>query len=109
MAKLLLKDIHCPLHRTLSIVGERWTGLILRELVRKGPRKYYELSEVLEGISPNLLSSRLKTLMKHQIVQKELYSEHPPRYVYSLTSRGRSLKPVLETLKNWGKAHTRYK
>jgi DNA-binding HxlR family transcriptional regulator len=96
---------YCPLFRTLDIIGDRWTILILRDLVLEGPRKFHELQSSLTGISPNTLSARLKTLEEHAIVGRRLYEEHPPRAEYALTEKGNELRPVLRALRSWGEKH----
>lgn len=97
----------CPVARTLSIIGERWTIMILRDLVRDGPRKFQDLERSLEGISPNTLSDRLKTLEENGIVAQRFYEDHPPRAEYVLTEKGRELRPVIKELRDWGEKHTR--
>ena len=92
--------------RTLEIIGERWTILILRDLLRDGPRRFNDFEQSLPGISPNTLSGRLKTLEEASIVARRLYQEHPPRAEYFLTEKGRELGPVLKALGNWGEKHT---
>lgn len=92
----------CPVARTLDIVGERWTMLILRDLVLRGPRRYQDLQESLAGIAPNTLSARLKDMESHGLVERKLYNERPPRLEYHLTAKGRSLAPVLRALRDWG-------
>lgn len=92
----------CPVARTLDIVGERWTMLILRDLVLRGPRRYQDLQESLAGIAPNTLSVRLKDMESHGLVERKLYNERPPRLEYHLTAKGRSLAPVLRALRDWG-------
>jgi DNA-binding HxlR family transcriptional regulator len=99
-------DSHCPVARTLEIIGERWTILILRDLVIDGPRKFQDLLRSLSGISPNTLSARLKTLEESGIVARRFYEDHPPRAEYGLTDKGRDLRPVLRTLREWGHKHT---
>jgi len=99
-------DRVCPVARTLEIIGERWTLLILRDLFRDGPRKFHDLERSLTGISPNTLSARLKTLEEGGIVERHFYEEHPPRAEYRLTSTGRELQPVLKSLADWGRRHT---
>ncbi len=98
-------DRYCPIARTLDIVGERWTFLILRDLVLDGPRKFQDLEKSLSGISPNTLSARLKTLEDNGIVERRFYSDHPPRAEYVITAKGMELRPVLRTLKAWGEKH----
>jgi DNA-binding HxlR family transcriptional regulator len=101
------RDRYCPIARTLDIIGDRWSILILRDLVLDGPRKFSDLQEALNGISPNTLSSRLKTLEDHGIVERRFYDQHPPRAEYVITARGRELRPILKTLKEWGDRYTR--
>ena len=97
---------YCPIARTLEVIGERWTFLILRDLVLDGPRKFQDLERSLSGISPNTLSARLKTLEENGIVERRFYAEHPPRAEYVITTKGRELRPILKTLKKWGERHT---
>ncbi|MEM9360526.1 MAG: helix-turn-helix domain-containing protein [Pseudomonadota bacterium] len=104
MAKHYALD--CPLARTLDIIGERWTILVLRDLFLAGPRRYQDFVDSLTDISPNTLSDRLKTLEAHGIVERHFYSDHPPRAEYRLTSKGKELGPVLKSLRAWGLKHT---
>jgi DNA-binding HxlR family transcriptional regulator len=99
---------HCPIARTLDVVGERWTILILRDLVVGGPRKFQDFERSLSGISPTTLSARLKRLEEAGIVERRFYEQHPPRAEYLLTERGNELRPVLKALFEWGKRHTEY-
>jgi DNA-binding HxlR family transcriptional regulator len=99
-------DPNCPVARTLEIIGERWTILILRDLVVEGPRKFQDFLASLSGISPNTLSARLKTLEDSGIIERRFYEDHPPRAEYVLTEKGRDLRPVLRTLRDWGQKHT---
>ena len=94
----------CKIAATLNIVGDRWTILVLRDLFQ-GRRRFNDLLESLEGISPNLLADRLKRLEKNAIVTRVLYSEHPPRAEYHLTEKGKALEPVIEAMRDWGKAY----
>jgi DNA-binding HxlR family transcriptional regulator len=96
----------CPVARTLEVVGERWTVLILRDLFLRGPRRFQDFQESLAGIAPNTLSARLKALEDSGIVARELYSEHPPRLEYQLTEKGRSLGPVIKAMRDWGLKNT---
>jgi DNA-binding HxlR family transcriptional regulator len=80
--------------------------LILRDLLLDGARKFQDLHDSLEGVSPNTLSDRLKKLMQNGIIERRLYAEHPPRAEYLLTSKGRELRPVLRALREWGETHT---
>jgi DNA-binding HxlR family transcriptional regulator len=100
-------DRYCPIARSLDIVGDRWTLLMLRDLVLDGPRKFQDFEQSLTGISPNTLSARLKTLEENGIVEHRFYSDHPPRAEYVLTAKGVELRPVLRALKAWGEKHNR--
>src|SRR2546423_11265960 len=100
-------DMRCPVARTLDIIGERWTILILRDLLREGPRKFQDFELSLTGISPNTLSARLKRLEEAGIVERHFYEQHPPRAEYVLTPKGRGLPPVLRALLDWGSTHPR--
>lgn len=99
-----LKD--CPVARTLDQIGERWTILILRDLFLHGPRRYQDFQESLTGVAPNTLSARLKELEADGLISRRLYSERPPRLEYQLTDKGRSLGPILRSLREWGRSNT---
>lgn len=92
------------LEKTLSILGSKWTLLILREL-SDGTKRFGQLQKSLKGISPKTLSSRLQELEEEGIVVKKVYPEVPPRVEYSLTPRGESLKKVLVALFEWVAEH----
>ena len=108
-ANSALYDMRCPIARTLDIIGERWTILILRHLVVGGPRKFQDFERSLAAISPNTLSARLKRLEEAGIVERRFYEQHPPRAEYLLTKKGEELRPVLRALYDWGQHHTRYR
>ena len=99
-------DMRCPIARTLDIIGERWTILILRDLLLEGSRKFQDFQQSLAGISPNTLSARLKRLEESGVVERRFYEQHPPRAEYLLTAKGRALGPVLKALLDWGRSHT---
>src|SRR5579862_664342 len=95
---------YCPIARTLDLLGDKWTLLIVRELLR-GKRRFRDIEAGLPGIPPNLLSDRLKVLEHAKVVNREYFRELPPRVEYSLTDRGAELEAVLESLAGWGMAH----
>jgi DNA-binding HxlR family transcriptional regulator len=97
-------DQLCPIARTLDVIGERWTLLIIRELFF-GFDKFSVLKERLPGIPSRVLSERLKKLEEHGLVARRVYSQHPLRAAYRLTDLGQSLKPVLGAIASWGMAH----
>jgi len=94
----------CPVAKSLEIVGERWTLLLVRDLL-DGPRKFQDFHASLPGIAPALLSERLKLIEEHGLVTRRLYSEHPPRAEYTLTDKGRDLGVVIGALASWGSRH----
>jgi DNA-binding HxlR family transcriptional regulator len=92
---------HCPVARTLDVVGDRWTILVLRDL-SWGRRRFSTLLDSLRGISANLLSDRLKRLEGHGMIERVFYSDHPPRAEYRLTAKGKAFIPVLVALRDYG-------
>ena len=98
---------NCPVARTLDIIGERWTLMILRDFFLHGPRRFQDLQESLTGVAPNTLSARLQSLEANGLVERHAYSEHPPRLEYRLTDKGKSLGPVLRAMRDWGERNTR--
>src|SRR5437588_662584 len=98
-------DSRCPVARTLDVIGERWTILILRDLLRFGPQRFQDFATSLPGSGPNTLSARLKQLERHGLITRRFYAEHPPRAEYVLTDKGRALQPVLKALFAWGTKH----
>lgn len=92
----------CPVARSLDVIGEKWTLLILRDLMRKGALRFQALEAGLPGVAPNTLSARLKALEAQGVIATRLYEQHPPRYEYYLTEKGEALGPVLKALRAWG-------
>lgn len=95
----------CPVARTLDLIGERWTILLLRDLLLQGPRRFQDFQTSLPGIAPNTLSARLKSLEDNGLVRRQLYNERPPRLEYVLTDKGKSLGPILKAMRDWGAKH----
>src|SRR5262245_66681142 len=100
-------DLRCPVARTLDIIGERWTILVLRDLLLEGPRKFQDFERSMPGISPNTLSQRLKKLEERGLVARRFYADHPPRAEYILTAKGRAPGPPHKTLLEWGQKDPR--
>jgi DNA-binding HxlR family transcriptional regulator len=92
---------HCPVAKTLDVLGDRWTLLIVRDLLR-GKTRFKDLELSLRGIPTNILADRLKLLESHEVVQREYYSEHPPRAEYRLTRQGEELASVIAAIAAWG-------
>jgi DNA-binding HxlR family transcriptional regulator len=94
----------CPVAKTLEVIGDRWTLLVVRDLLR-GTQRFQDLLGSLPGIAPNILSARLKLMEEHGLIRRTLYSDHPPRAEYALTDRGRELGMVVGALAAWGGRH----
>jgi DNA-binding HxlR family transcriptional regulator len=95
---------NCSIARPLSILGERWTLLVLRE-ISLGSRRFDEIQSAL-GVATNVLSARLATLVDEEIVERRPYSEHPERFEYRLTKKGADLQPILLAFLRWGDTYT---
>jgi DNA-binding HxlR family transcriptional regulator len=91
----------CPIARTLDIVGDRWTLIILRDLFF-GRTKFSEFRDASPAPPPKLLSARLKMLTDEGLIERNVYSEHPLRADYRLTERGHTLLPVILAIGKWG-------
>ncbi len=99
-----VEPVSSPLSAALDAVGDRWTLLLIEELLA-GPARFGELQERLGGIAPNVLSQRLSRLEADGLVATQPYSERPPRYVYELAAPGHELAGALRLLANWGARH----
>jgi len=95
-------DLRCPVARAINAVGDGWSTLILRDLYQKKTCKFQDFQRSLQGVVPSTLSHRLKRLEADGLIEREIYSEHPVRMVYKLSSKGKSLGPVLLALRRWG-------
>ena len=84
----------CPIETTFRIIGKRWTVLIIREILR-GSTQFNRFMENIEGISPKVLTERLRELEKLEILKRRIVSEYPIRIEYNLTDLGRAFEPVL--------------
>ncbi len=100
MERTSYAGMRCSLARTLELIGDWWSPLIIRDLFL-GIARFDELAEDL-GISRNLLTTRLKSLVANGIVERTAYQLHPPRYEYRLTEAGRDLRPAILALTEWG-------
>jgi DNA-binding HxlR family transcriptional regulator len=92
----------CPVARTLDLIGERWTVLLLRDLFLQGPRRFQDFQDSLPGVPPGTLSRRLKDMEDNGLIFRRFYTERPPRVEYVLTERGKSLGPVVRAMQQWG-------
>jgi DNA-binding HxlR family transcriptional regulator len=99
MHRKRLADMPCPIARTLDLVGEWWTLLIVRDALA-GARRFEEFRQT--GIADNVLSARLDRLVREGVLERRRYQDHPPRHEYLPTEKGRDLLPVVVALGLWG-------
>jgi DNA-binding HxlR family transcriptional regulator len=90
----------CPIATTLDVVGDKWSLLIVRDLVM-GKTRFSEFLASPENVTTNILADRLKRLESEGLVDRTLYQERPNRYAYRLTEKGRALVPVLQAICRW--------
>ena len=90
----------CSIAKSLEVIGERWSLLIVRDILN-GNRRFGEIQQSL-GIARNVLSARLGGLVEEEILERRAYQENPPRYEYFLTAKGLDLWPALIALMHWG-------
>lgn len=96
------KNEICPVARTLSMVGDKWKWLIIRDLTRYPVLRFGELQRSIGGISKRVLALKLKELEADKMVHREAYAEVPLRVEYSLTEVGKSIEPVIQAMYDWG-------
>ena len=102
------KDLpKCPIETTLKMLGCKWKVLIIRELLT-GTKRSGELKRAVTGITQKVLTSKLREMEELGLLEREVYPQIPPKVEYTLTDIGYSLRPVLESLKCWGKDYKRY-
>lgn len=94
----------CPIAGTLDLVGDRWSLVIVRDMLT-GKKRFGEFTESPEGITTNILAGRLKRLEGAGLVAKRPYQSNPPRFEYGLTDEGRALLPVVQAMCRWANAH----
>lgn len=94
----------CPVETTLTLIGDKWKVLILRDLM-PGTKRFGELRKSVGDVSQKVLAAQLRDMEKSGLVRREVYAEVPPRVEYSLTPLGRSLKPVLDSMWAWGEGY----
>ncbi len=98
------RTVQCPVANTLDLVGDRWTLLVVRDLL-KGRTRFSELRESVEGIPPAILTARLRTLEENGLVRRRQYQDRPARFAYQLTAKGHALGVVVGALATWGEQH----
>ena len=91
----------CPVETTLTLIGDKWKVLILRDLM-PGTKRFGELKKSIGSVSQKVLTAQLRDMENNGLLTRPVYPEVPPRVEYSLTELGRSLKPILDAMWNWG-------
>lgn len=91
----------CPVETTLSLISDKWTVIILRDLLT-GTKRFNELMRSVTGITQKVLTSHLRNMEANGLLIRKVYAEVPPRVEYTLTETGYSLKPILDAMYAWG-------
>ncbi|MBI2773687.1 MAG: helix-turn-helix transcriptional regulator [Chloroflexi bacterium] len=92
----------CNVERALTIVGAKWTLVILHDLM-DGPKRFGEIERLIPAASAKMLTERLRELEHHGLVTRTAFAEVPPRVEYALTKTGRTLWPIVDSLDQWGR------
>ena len=100
----IFKRSSCPITNGLNIFGDKWTLLVIRDLML-GKCRYADFISSPENIASNILADRLKRLEAAGLVSRQAYQQKPVRYEYVLTEKGNDLKPILEAISRWGRRH----
>lgn len=91
----------CPVEVTLLLLSNKWTILILRDLLT-GTKRFGELKKSLSGVSQKVLTANLRSLEEKGIIEREVFPEVPPRVEYTLTDLGKTLEPIIDSMHAWG-------
>lgn len=94
----------CPVATTVNLIGSKWRLLIVRDLLT-GTKRFNELHRSIKGISQKVLTENLRKMEEDGLVHREVFPEVPPRVEYSLTELGASLRPIIETMREWGRGY----
>lgn len=94
----------CPIASGLEIFGDRWTLVLVRDLLM-GKSRYSDFLDSPERITTNILADRLATMERQGLIEKSRYQDNPPRHTYALTKKGEALLPVLQAMCRWANAH----
>lgn len=94
----------CPVETTLTLIGNKWKVLILRELL-PGTKRFGELKKSIGSVSQKVLTAQLRDMEGNGLLSRKVYAEVPPRVEYTLTDLGYSLKPILDAMWNWGEEY----
>ena len=91
----------CPVETTLSLISDKWTVVIIRDLLT-GTKRFNELRRSVTGITQKVLTSHLRNMEANGLLVRKVYPEIPPKVEYTLTETGYSLKPILDAMYTWG-------
>lgn len=94
----------CPVETTLTLIGDKWKVLILRDLL-SGTKRFGELKKSVGNVSQKVLTAQLRAMEESGLLTRMVYAEVPPRVEYTLTTLGQSLKPILDAMGNWGEEY----
>ena len=94
----------CPVETSLTLIGDKWKVLILRDLL-PGTKRFGELKKSIGNVSQKVLTAQLRDMEKSGLINRKVYPEVPPHVEYSLTELGRSLQPILDALRDWGEEY----
>ena len=104
----MVQDENCPVAATLELIGGKYKALILWNLAEKKLR-FSELRKTIQGATPKMLTQQLRELEAHNLIHREVFAVVPPKVEYSLTELGRSLMPILVSMRDWGSSYLRKK
>lgn len=102
--KTIKKLPACPVETTLTLIGDKWKVLILRDLLT-GTKRFGELKKSIGNVSQKVLTAQLRAMEESGLLTRTVYAEVPPRVEYTLTELGQSLKPILDAMLNWGEEY----
>lgn len=94
----------CPVETTLTLIGDKWKVLILRDLLT-GTKRFGELKRSVGSVSQKVLTAQLRAMEESGLLTRKVYAEVPPRVEYSLTALGLSLRPILDAMQTWGEGY----
>lgn len=101
------KMLDCPVELTLQLIGDKWKVLIIRDLMT-GTKRFSELMRSVNGITQKVLTSHLRSMEADGLLSRKVYPEVPPRVEYTLTEAGFSLKPILDSMVEWGNGYRKH-
>lgn len=94
----------CPVETTLTLIGDKWKVLILRDLM-SGTKRFGQLKKSIGNVSQKVLTAQLRAMEESGLLTRKVYAEVPPRVEYTLTETGYSLKPILDAMWSWGESY----